>query len=126
MSIGFDEIQLKKSGTQSIVKLVVKGKLDKQDYDAFVPQLDWLIEKNGKISMLVELVNFKGWTASALWEDTKFALKHFSDIEKMAVTGEGRQWQKNLTTFLKPFTRAEVRYFESGDERDAMQWLQNA
>jgi len=28
---------------------------------------------------------FKGWTAGALWEDTKFAAKHFNDIDRIAV-----------------------------------------
>jgi hypothetical protein len=69
------------------------------------------IEGGEPMQLLVELHDFEGWTAGALWEDTKFAAKHFKDIKRLAVIGEYR-WQKVLTTFFKPFTAAEVRYFD--------------
>jgi hypothetical protein len=123
MTIGFDEIQLEETHGESIARLTVKQKLDKADYEAFVPQLEWLIEKKGKINLLIELVDFKGWTVGALWEDTRFAVKHFADINKMAVVGEGKSWEKAMTAFAKPFTRAKVRYFEFKDKESAEKWL---
>jgi hypothetical protein len=90
MAIGFNEIQVEETALGEIVILVIKGKLSKEDYDAFVPQLDWLIEKRGSIKLLVELVDFQGWTAGALWEDTKFALKHMRRHQQV---GAGRRWQ---------------------------------
>ncbi len=123
MTIGFDEIQLKRTATGKVVVLVVRGKLSKEDYELFVPQLDWLIEKNGSISLLVELIDFQGWTLGALWADTRFAFKHFADIRKLAVVGEGKQWERGMTTFIKPFTKADVRYFETFEKDTAMKWL---
>jgi hypothetical protein len=123
MAIGFNEIQVEETALGEIVILVIKGKLSKEDYDAFVPQLDWLIEKKGTIKLLVELVDFQGWTAGALWEDTKFALKHMRDISKLALVGEGRQWEKGMIQFMKPFTKAKIQYFESGEKEDAKTWL---
>ena len=123
MVIGFDEIRLQKTASGKVVTLVVRGKLSKADYDQFVPQLDWLIEKNGTISLLVELVDFQGGTLGALWEDTKFAFKHFDDIRKLAVVGEGKQWERSATTFIKAFTKAAVRYFETRDKETALRWL---
>ena len=125
MAIGFDEIQLKETESGKVVTLVVRGKLSQEDYERFVPQLDWLIEKNGSISLVVELIDFQGWTLGALWEDTKFVLKHFADIRKLAVVGEGKQWERGMTGFLKPFTRADVRYFHSGEREAVMAWLSN-
>jgi hypothetical protein len=34
------------------------------------------------------IVNFKGWTLSAVWADLKFDITHYSDIERLAVVGE--------------------------------------
>ena len=40
--------------------------------------------------------DFHGWDAGALWEDIKFDLKHFSDIERVAMVGE-KKWQKGMS-----------------------------
>ena len=88
-----------------------------------VPELDRLLAKHGKISILFEMHDFHGWSAGALWADTKFALKHFSEIERVAVIGEKR-WQKGMTTFCKPFTRAEIRYFDHDHQAEANAWVQ--
>ena len=82
--------------------------------------------KNGSpIRLLAVLHNFEGWTAGALWEDTKFTAKHFNDIERLAVVGEPR-WQKGVTVFVKPFTSADVRYFDMQEIDRARQWVREA
>jgi len=122
MAIGFDEIQVEKKEKGAIVTLTIKKKLDKEDYEAFVPLIERQIEAGAPIRLLVELKDFEGWTAGALWEDTKFAAKHFKDIERMAVVGESR-WEKGGTFFFKPFTAAKVRYFDSREMARARQWI---
>ena len=57
-----------------------------------------------------------------MWEDTKFALNHLSDIERLAMVGE-KKWQEGMATFCKPFTRATIKYFEHADEAAAQGWL---
>jgi hypothetical protein len=98
------------------------GKLTREDYETFVPRLDELVEKHGKIRILVEMHDFHGWTAGALWEDTKVAVKHFSDIERIALVGEAR-WQEGMAAFCKPFTRADVRFFKLDEAVDARAWV---
>jgi len=71
----------------------------------------------------MEMRDFHGWTAGALWEDTKFAFHHFRSIERLAIIGE-KKWQKGMATFCRPFTAAEVRYFERSQEQEAHDWLQ--
>ena len=66
---------------------IVSGKLEKEDYDLLVPEAERLIEKSGKIRVLVELIDFKGWSAGALWEECKFAYHHLKDVERMAMVG---------------------------------------
>jgi hypothetical protein len=105
-----------------IVLVSVTGKLHKEDYEAFVPEIERLTQKHGTIRALVELIDFHGWTIGALWEDTKFAARHFSDIERLAIVGE-RQWEKGMAVFCKPFTRAHVRYFDRSQKDRAVDWL---
>ena len=101
----------------------VSGKLTKADYAAFLPQVDQLLEEHAKISIVFDMHDFHGWDPAAAWEDTKFAFRHFRDIERLAVVGEKR-WQKAMAVVCKPFTRAEVRYFTREQSEQAQQWAQ--
>ncbi len=67
--------------------------------------------------------DFHGWTAGALWQDIKFDLKHFRDIERLALIGE-KAWEHGMTAFCKPFTTATVRYFDRSSEvEQAEAWI---
>ncbi len=81
--------------------------------------------QHGKLSMLFDMTDFHGWEAAAMWEDTKFAIKHFADIERLAMVGEKR-WQHGIATFCKPFTKAKILYFDHADDAAAMEWLAKA
>ncbi len=124
MTVGFHEIQMDESPEGKIVTLRIKEKLRKKDYDEFVPMLEGLMGKGATVRILVELHDFKGWTAGALWEDTKFAARHFSDIDRLAVVGETK-WEKGVTVFIKPFTKAQVRYFDMKEIDSARQWVRS-
>lgn len=115
-------VQVNEENDGKVLVVRVSDRLTKQDYAHFVPEVDRLIEKHGKIRMLVEMHDLHGWSCGALWEDTKFALHHFRDIERLAVIGE-KKWQKGMTTFCKPFTKAEIRYFDHSQTDDARTWL---
>ena len=125
MPIGFDEIQVDPTPVGTIVTLKFREKLDKADYETFVPMIESQMKNGAPIRLLAELHDFEGWTAGALWEDTKFAAKHFNDIERVAVVGEAR-WQKGITVFGKPFTSADVRYFDMQEIERAREWIREA
>jgi len=72
--------------------------------------------------MLIELLDFKGWSVGAMWEDTKFGLSHFNDIDRLAIVGD-KQWEKTMATFIKPFTTAIVKYFDIGKLDAANAWI---
>jgi hypothetical protein len=125
MAIGFDEINLERQGRRKIVKLRLKKRLTKDDYEEFVPQLEWLMSDTDKIGMVVELVDFEGASLGALWEDTKFAAHHFQDVDKLAVVGN-RRWEKIVPLLAKPFIAAEVAYFDDTAFEAALQWVREA
>jgi len=116
-------INLEEKDGGKILKVRLSGKLVTEDYEKFVPAVDRLVKQHGKIRMLVEMHDFHGWTAGALWEDTKFAVHHFGEIERLAVVGEN-QWQHGMAVFCKPFTGAQVRYFDHTAMGEARAWLE--
>jgi hypothetical protein len=114
---------IEKNG-RTTLEAQVSGKLVHEDYQSFVPQFERLVKQHGKIRVLFEMKDFHGWEPGALWDDLKFDLKHFSDIERLAMMGE-KQWEKGMSVFCKPFTTARVRYFERAAIAEARAWLED-
>jgi hypothetical protein len=108
-----------------VLAVHVSGKLVKADYERFVPEFERLVRQRGKLRVLFDMTSFHGWEASAAWEDIKFGVKHFADVERLAMIGEKR-WQRGMATFCKPFTKATVRYFDQADAADGRAWLREA
>jgi hypothetical protein len=115
-------VEFKELNNGALVEVHLTGTLVKKDYEAFVPVVEQLVKQHGKIDMLVTMHDFRGWTAGALWEDSKFALHHFRDVKRLALVGETK-WQEGMATFCKPFTTAKVHYFESSQVPEALDWL---
>ncbi len=117
MSVEFNE---KNEG--KVLEVRLNGKLTKEDYDHFVPEVERLVKKYGKIRVLVKMHDFHGWSAGALWEDLKFDLKHFKDIERLALVGETK-WEQGMAAFCKPFTTAKINYFDQTATEKAYDWI---
>jgi hypothetical protein len=115
-------IQLHEETGGKLLVIRLSGKLVKADYAHLVPDFERLVQQHGKLRVLFDMSTFEGWDAGALWEDIKFDLKHFADIDRLAVVGE-RKWQHGITTCFKPFTQATVRYFDNSNAAEARTWL---
>ena len=118
-------IKLNEENGGKVLIVHVSGKLVKEDYEHFVPDFERLARQHGKVNVLFDMTDLHGWEAAAMWEDTKFAIKHFADIERLAMVGE-KKWQHAMATFCKPFTKATVRYFDHTDIAEARKWLDEA
>lgn len=99
----------------------LSGKLHDEDYKSFVPMVETLVA-GGKKRMFVQFSDFHGWDLHAAWDDFKFAIKHYSDFERIAMVGE-RRWQKWMVPVCKPFTKAKVRFFDAAQTDEAWAWL---
>jgi SpoIIAA-like len=107
-----------------VLEVRVTGKLTKEAYQKFVPAVDAQIKQYGKLRILFIMRDFHGWTAGAMWEDLKFDLKHWKDIERLAIVGD-KKWEKGMAAFCKPFTKATIRYFDAAQIEEARQWLES-
>ena len=116
-------VEVKQRDSGNILEIRVSGKLAKENYDQFVPMAERMIQEKGKVRMLFEMHDFHGWEAAALWEDIKFDIKHFKDIERLAMVGESK-WQQGMASFCKPFTTAKVKYFDASEADQAARWLE--
>ena len=105
-----------------VLQVSASGKLTKEFYEEFVPAVEAEIAKAGKVRILFSMHDFHGWTAGALWEDVKFDVKHWKDIERLAIVGESK-WEQGMATFCKPFTMAKIKYFDQSQADEARKWL---
>lgn len=115
-------LKLHEEADGQILTLGMSGKLTKEDYQHFLPEVERQITRHGKIRILCRMHDFHGWNLGALWEDIKFDAKHFNHIERVALVGEQR-WQHGMAVFCKPFTKAKVRYFDERQSEDAEEWI---
>lgn len=103
-------------------ELIVQGKLDKSDYQLFIPALEKSIDEHGEVNLLLNISNFHGWSPTALWEDLKFDLKHYNHVSRLALVSEDsdKQW---MATLARPFTSADVRFFPERAHETAREWV---
>ena len=116
-------IQLNEENGGKTLVIHIRGKLVKADYEHFVPVFERLVRQHGKLRVLFDMTGFDGWDAGAMWEDIKFDIKHFADIDRLAMIGE-KKWQHGMAAFCKPFTKATIRYFDHADAAEARKWLE--
>ena len=118
-------IHINEPGDGHFLTVHVSGILSQADYVQFVPEFERLAGQHRKLRVLFDMSGFHGWETGALWEDIKFDLKHFADLERLAMVGE-KKWQHGMATFCKPFTKAVIRYFDHAEAAEARKWLGEA
>ncbi|QVL34081.1 STAS/SEC14 domain-containing protein [Telmatocola sphagniphila] len=115
-------VQFKEEEGGKLLVVNVSGKLEKADYLNLVPEFDRLFKEHGKLRILFDMSGFHGWELGALWQDIKFDIQHFSEIEKIAMVGETK-WEMGMSLFCQPFTVATIRYFDQANLKSAREWL---
>ncbi len=115
-------VKLREESDGRILVLTLSGKLEKEDYTHFTPEVERAVKEHGKIRLLVEMHDFHGWTLGAMREDIIFDMHHYSHIERLALVGD-KKWEAGMATFCKPFTTATVRYFDESKSDDASLWI---
>ncbi len=107
----------------NILEIEVSGKFVASDFQGLESTFQRLMNQHGKIRILFKMRDFHGWEPVAFWDEVKFDLKHFGDIERLAMVGDKR-WEKFLVVFGRPFTSAEMRYFDSSALAEARAWIE--
>lgn len=115
-------VEVKEEQGGKILEVTATGQLTHEDYERFVPLIETRIGEYGSIRILFRMHDFHGWKPGALWDDLRFDTKHFRDIERLALVGD-RAWEHGMAMFCKPFTTADIRYFDHSRLEEARSWL---
>ena len=84
-----------------------------------------LVQKPQKQHVLFDMTGLQGWEAGAAWEDLKFGLKHYADIDRLAMVGD-KKWQHGMAIVFKPFTKAVTHYFDESESAPRRKWLEES
>jgi hypothetical protein len=116
-------IELHEEADGLILTIKISGKLTREDYRQFLPEVERLAKMRGTIRVLCHIHDFHGWNVGALWEDVRCDARHFADIERLALIAD-RKWQAGMTVFCHPFGEArQVRYFDHDESDQAAEWV---
>ncbi len=106
----------------NLIGVKISGKLTDADYKQFVPLVTAAAEK-GPLHLLVEMTDFHGWERGALWDDMQFDRALGDKMERLAFIGD-KKWQEWMTKICKPFTSAQIQYFDASQSAQAWAWVQ--
>ena len=112
------------SESDTLLAFTMSGRLHDEDYRQFTPKIETALKMHGKIRMLIQFRDFHGWDAHALWDDVKFAIHHYDDIERIAMVGENA-WEKWMAKVCKPFTTSTITTYDADNIDDAWRWLRD-
>ena len=115
-------ITLTENPSGQVLEVRVTDKLTRAEYQQFASRFEALLKPREKINVLFEMVNFHGWDFAVMWDDIKFAASHFTKMERIAMVGD-KKWEEWMAKVCKPFTMAQVRYFDAAEIDAARAWL---
>lgn len=106
----------------NVMAIRTTGKLGRKALDQLLPHIEQAIRQHGKLRFYWEMEAFEGWEPLSFVRDRAFDLKHFNDFERIAMVGD-KAWEQRLAGLMKPFTTAQLRYFDLSQKDEAMEWV---
>ena len=116
-----------KNFPDNVVAFICRGKVTRREYDTvLVPAVTQALKTHKKLRLYYETAaDFAGIAPSAVWEDFKIGMEHFTRWERMAVVTDV-EWIKNSMKFFGFLMPGELRVFPSADAAKAREWLISA
>ena len=105
------------------LKIVAPERLKADDFRQLAPQVESIINRYGKIRLLIDGTRLEGWSDMSAFEaHAMFVKDHQAKAERIAVIAP-HEWQHWLIGAVRVFLHPEVRAFESDQEDEALRWL---
>lgn len=108
----------------NVVGLTASGQVTAQDYETVViPAIEGALKDHDKIRLLYHIgPEWTGFTAGAMWDDTKVGLSHMAAWEKIAVVTDV-EWIRAGIKFFGFTITGLVRIFGNDQLDEAIDWV---
>jgi hypothetical protein len=110
----------------NILGIKISGTLTTQEYEEiWMPRVEAVIQAHGKLRCYCLMEDdFQGVEAGAIWDDTKFGLKHRKDFDKFAMVG-AQHWMEWLMKIFAPLVSGEIKSFSREQAQEAWDWVKS-
>ena len=100
------------------------GEVTKKDYEeTLIPVVEEKLSHHKKVSLLYDLgQDFKGFTAGAMWDDTKVGFRHLTHWDKIAMVTDV-PWLRNSVKCLGFVMPGKVKVFHNSEFDKARDWV---
>ncbi|MBK1792321.1 STAS/SEC14 domain-containing protein [Persicirhabdus sediminis] len=115
------DIRCKLYGEPNVMWIKVDGKITRDAYLKMLADLQGQLDNNHKTNYLVEIKLLEGIEFGAMWEDLKFGIDQYHNIDRLAVVLP-TSWTKIMPDFHLPKDGADIRFFERRELEEAWKW----
>ncbi len=107
-----------------VVSIRASGQVDAKDYETvLIPAVELALQRHKRIRVLYHLApDFEGFTAGAMWDDSKLGVAHMKAWERIAVVTDVH-WVANATRMFAFLMPGLVKVFSNGGQSDAEKWI---
>ena len=107
-----------------VIGLQAEGIITAQDYrETLVPLVDAKSSEHDKLKLLYIIgEGFDGFSAGALWDDTRFGLSHYTTFSKIALVSDV-DWVRHSVKLFGHLMPTEVMVFHLSEFDDAKAWI---
>ena len=111
----------------NVAAFLASGEVTAADYEGvLIPTVEDRLACHKKLSLLYHIgPDFTGFTAAAMWDDTKIGLGHLTSWERIAVVSDV-PWVRNLVHAMGFVIPAPVRLFNHDQLKEAKLWVSGA
>jgi hypothetical protein len=108
----------------NVLKMILApDKIKADDFRQVAPQVDSIINRYGKIRLLIDATGFNGWENITAFENhAGFVKNHQQKVDRVAVI-VAHDWQHWLVGAVRIFLHPEVKAYDNGRENEALKWI---
>ena len=109
---------------ENVIGFEASGEVTADDYESvLVPAADKAIKEQGTVRLLYVLgPDVSGFTAGAMWEDSKVGLEHRKAWERFAMVTD-MDWVRDAMKLFGWVVPGEVRVFGNDQLAEAKAWI---
>lgn len=116
-------ITIMPESTDQMLALQATGTLTQADYqDVCLPALQKIIDEYEVANAVFYMdADFKGWEMAAMWEDTKFGIKHRNHFARIAIVG-GPDWIHWGVKLGELMMDSKIKTYSPNQLQEALKW----
>jgi hypothetical protein len=117
-------IQKLDNDLEKVLAYHISGTVTQADVQVAQQEMKSVLDRFGKVRLLIHLGDLEIPKAGAAWQDLKYADVYLTDVERLALVGDA-SWQEWVTKAVDLPTQGKMRFFDETEIQQAWAWIDN-